>query len=857
MNKKPKILVVSYNFPRPDKSSGELRFMSILEILTEFWNLDFCIADSHATWNASEEMIPYIEKLEEKGIHVFKPIKESFSDVVQQHHYDGAYFNLYWIAEEVMPLFKIAQPSAFIIVDSVDVHFAREETQAKLGVIEQSQVLQTKERELAVYRAADIVIAVSKDDFELLALKEGLSNVFLIPNVVKEYSRVKGKRNPIVVFIGGFAWYPNPEAVKWFAEQIWPEVYNTHPTAQFLIIGSDPTPNVLALANVPGIKVLGYVPETKPYLDIAAVSVAPLRIGGGMKGKVNEAMAHGVPIVATTIGAQGFGAIHGKHMMIADDPGKFSACVINLLDDDELQREVGLAGQRLNSAICSFTVVKEKISELTDHCSGLISFRTTRPGQSLFITLSTKFFLFIKDIGYAIRLLKREGINSFIKRTGMYVKGQRLPAESTVSSTIPTNSSPPINHSLIISDHGISHSVLEFPVVNAPLVSIIIPAYNQWNFTYTCLDSVLKNSAGISYEVIVADDNSYDDTSLIKNFVKNIQVIRNETNFGFLLNCNNAARFATGKHIVFLNNDAVVQPEWLKWLIKTMEENPDIGLAGAKLIFSTGELQEAGGIVYRDGSASNYGRLDWPGLSQYNYFKDVDYCSGACLCVKKELWDKSGGFDPIFSPGYYDDTDLAMQIRKMGYRTVYQPRSVIFHFEGISHGSSLTDGIKSNQPKNQRVFAEKWKNELEKNHYLRNENLFRARDKSKDRPVVLLIDYSVPSASSEVDQQKYIRITGCLAAKGLKAVIFPENFLKTEPYVTDLEQKGIEVLYGRWYSENWWLWITENAANINTVIFIDQQIADKYLPLFKNIVVTDFNIVVINKDMELNISDIL
>jgi hypothetical protein len=225
--------------------------------------------------------------------------------------------------------------------------------------------------------------------------------------------------------------------------------------------------------------------------------------------------------------------------------------------------------------------------------------------------------------------------------------------------------------------------------------------------------------------------------------------------------------------------------------------------------------------------------------------------------VKKELWDKSGGFDPIFSPGYYDDTDLAMQIRKMGYRTVYQPRSVIFHFEGISHGSSLTDGIKSNQPKNQRVFAEKWKNELEKNHYLRNENLFRARDKSKDRPVVLLIDYSVPSASSEVDQQKYIRITGCLAAKGLKAVIFPENFLKTEPYVTDLEQKGIEVLYGRWYSENWWLWITENAANINTVIFIDQQIADKYLPLFKNIVVTDFNIVVINKDMELNISDIL
>jgi GT2 family glycosyltransferase/glycosyltransferase involved in cell wall biosynthesis len=835
--------------------------VAILDLLSKFWDLDFCVANSHAEWNATEELVPYIEKLEAMGIRVYRPSKDAFSRAVNENQYAGGYFNLYWIAEEMMPLFKSAQPGAFTIVDSVDVHFAREATQAKLGAIEMSKVMQTKKRELGVYKAADVAIAVSKDDLHLLTVTEGLKNIFLIPNIVREFPRTVGKRKPVVVFIGSYAWYPNPEAVIWFTELIWPAIYKSTPEAEFLIIGSDPTPEILALGTVPGVKVLGYVPETKPYLEMAAVSVAPLRVGGGMKGKVNEAMAHGIPVVATKIGAQGFEAVHGKQMMITDDPDEFAECVTALISNDALQQEMGLAGQKLNSAICSYQAVNEKIRDLVIHCNSLITTIPIVPAVNSPVPESTKLSFFIKDFGYALQLLKRDGLREFFKRMWLYLHGQRLPVGTNDQekkkkeiTRIEKATEPP----QFFETTNPSFASIEFPKISeTPTVSIIIPVYNQWDFTYACLDSILKNTGGISYEIILADDNSTDETKFVEQSVKNIHVVRNEMNLGFLFNCNNAAKFAKGKFLIFLNNDTLVQPEWLNWLLKTMADNADVGMAGSKFMFSTGELQEAGGIVFTDGSATNYGRYDWPNVSHNNYLKDVDYCSGACICVRHELWLKVGGFDPIYSPGYYEDTDLAMKIRSIGYRTVYQPKSVIIHFEGVSHGSDLTTGIKSKQTENQHIFLKKWKNELEKNNYARYENLFRARDKSKHKHVVLLIDYCVPTCSSQIDKQKYFHILNSLLEKRMKVIILPDNFYKTEPEVSDLEQKGIEVLYGGWYRENWWLWFTENFVNINTIIFIDKPIADKYIPMIKTIPSAKFNIEVIRQGVEFDIRNIL
>jgi glycosyltransferase involved in cell wall biosynthesis len=346
------------------------------------------------------------------------------------------------------------------------------------------------------------------------------------------------------------------------------------------------------------------------------------------------------------------------------------------------------------------------------------------------------------------------------------------------------------------------------------------------------------------------DDCSTDDTRNIERFVRNIKVIRNEKNLGFLFNCNKAAKLSSGKYIVFLNNDTLVQPGWLSWFMKTMEEKPDVGLVGAKLIFSTGELQEAGGVVFKDGSAMNYGRGDDPDQPQYNYFKDVDYCSGACICVRKELWEKLDGFDPQYTPAYYEDTDLAMRIRSLGYRTVYQPKSVVIHFEGISHGTDITQGIKKKQDENQKVFYSKWKEEMNINNFARDENLFKARDKSKNKQTVLLIDYKVPDTTTLRGKEKSCKIIKRYIELGVNIKFMPDNFLKMEPCVSKLEQKGIEILYGTWYKENWLSWVKENANNINTIHFADKNLSDKYLSSLKSIFAEDFNFVIFTKNIE-------
>ncbi len=820
-NVKPKLLVVSYGIPRPDKSSGELRFVSILQTLLEFWEVDFCVAESRyeVNWNLQPDMIPYIDYLTSKGIHVLPYQHNAFKNAIAKNKYNGAYFNLYWTAEKLAPLFKKAQPWAYSIVDSVDVHFAREISQANLGEIEMSQALNTKKEELAVYNNADVVIAVSNDDYKLLTEEEKVKNVFVVPNVIPVYQRKPGKREPIVVFIGSYTWPPNIDSVKWFTAEVWPEIFNAEPSARFLIIGSDPTKEVLELDKIDGVEVLGYVPQTKPYLEMAAVSVAPLRYGGGMKGKVNEAMSYGLPVVATTIGAQGFDATNGNEMMIADDASGFARHVIDLLRDDDLQQRVGLAGLELNAAISSPAAVKIKIEALFNHCE---SHKPISNAYSFFYRARLSFSIWFNNILATLR--------SFLSKIKHNKKKEPTEIESKQETIIHQDKTEIPKHiELKYPLPGEPKGVLTFPKISAsPLVSIIIPVYNQWKFTFACLKSILENSKNIDYEVILADDNSLDETKEAEKFVENINIIRNKTNLGFLHNCNNAAQKARGKYLLFLNNDTLVQPGWLYWFTKTLEEKPDVGLAGAKVIFATGKLQEAGSIVFKDGSAMNYGREDDPGLPQYNYFKDVDYGSGCSICVRKTLWEKTGGFDTRYAPAYYEDTDLAVQIRQLGYRTVYQPKTEIIHFEGASHGTDLTEGVKQNQVKNQKVFYEKWKEEFEKNNFNRDENLFRARERTMHKKMVLIVDQQVPDVSINEDNSPVVKLINLFISEHYVIKFLPDDFSRHENCTTEFEQQGIEFLYGERCRHQWKQWLETNLKNFDIVCFANETIKAKY-----------------------------
>lgn len=374
----------------------------------------------------------------------------------------------------------------------------------------------------------------------------------------------------------------------------------------------------------------------------------------------------------------------------------------------------------------------------------------------------------------------------------------------------------------------------EFKEVENPLVSVVIPVYNQSLYTYFCLRSILENTGNeIPYEVIVANDNSTDETLEILSKIKGVKVITNEKNLGFLRNCNNAAKYAKGKYIIFLNNDTKVQKGWMEYLVETIERDNNVGLVGSKLIYNDKQLQEAGGIIWRDASGWNYGRGDDPEKPEYNYVKEVDYISGASIMIRRELWEEIGGFDERYEPAYFEDADLAFEVRGRGYKVIYQPKSVVVHFEGISHGRDINSGIKNNQIKNRDKFIAKWKKVLEKEHFENGNNVFVARDRSKNKKTVLVIDHYVPHYDKDAGSRTSFQYLRLFNEMGLNVKFIGDNFYKHEPYTTELQQMGIEVLYGVWYKNNWKEWVSENAKYIDYIYLQRPHISIKYIDFLK------------------------
>ncbi len=203
------------------------------------------------------------------------------------------------------------------------------------------------------------------------------------------------------------------------------------------------------------------------------------------------------------------------------------------------------------------------------------------------------------------------------------------------------------------------------------------------------------------------DNASTDETSEKLGLIQNINTIQNLENLGFVEACNAGVNAARGNYVLLLNNDTEVTPGWLEAMMAPFTDER-VGAVGAKLIYPDGRLQEAGNIVWQDGSGWNYGRGDNPDLFNYNYLKEVDYCSGAALMVPKKLWDRIGGFDSRFAPAYYEDTDLCFSIRSKGYRVMYQPDARIIHHEGATAGTDISRGFKRYQPINLEKFKEKW-----------------------------------------------------------------------------------------------------------------------------------------------------
>jgi len=347
----------------PDKTSGDLRFFTILRILAEAVRLVFVATNpKHYELEIGRPALTSCrDALTGLGIHVYEG---AIISALKANRYDIVLFEFHYVAFAFQDLCRRYQPVAKMIIDSVDVHFNRLEAKAKLtGDASDIQIAtRTKANELKAYRAADAVITVSEEDRSLLTAMsprlrvEVIPNIHVMPSLAPQTHRASGT----LVFVGGFRHDPNIDAMLFFCHEVFPLIRKAVPHARIQIIGSHPPTEISALAG-PGIEVLGYVPDTGPYLNAAEVSVAPLRYGGGMKGKVGEAMSHGLPVVTTSIGAEGFGLTPGKHLLVGDDAAEFAAHVISLLSDAALRQRIGDAGREFIRANYSEEVVGKKI----------------------------------------------------------------------------------------------------------------------------------------------------------------------------------------------------------------------------------------------------------------------------------------------------------------------------------------------------------------------------------------------------------------------------------------------------------------------------------------------------------------
>ena len=418
-----------------------------------------------------------------------------------------------------------------------------------------------------------------------------------------------------------------------------------------------------------------------------------------------------------------------------------------------------LKNNKMNSAISSYKSFIDRYTEfaLAHNDLGVLYFKIEKPEKALSqyrkaIKIDRKCINALKNLGDLIYF----NLSQHRKALSIYKFVLKLYPDDQEAKDL-------INQ--ITSSLTESKSVGNDPLLD---VSIIIPVFNQLEYTKNCIDSLLSNREYFKKEIVVIDNGSTDGTiEYLTLLGKKITAIFNHQNLGFVDACNQGSQMAKGKYLVFLNNDTLPLKGWISPLVEVAENDSTVGAVGAKLIYPNGKLQEAGGIVLSNGRTINFGRNDDPTKPIYNQVCEVDYCSGACLLVRKDLFSEIGGFDRRYAPAYYEETDLCFELRKLNFKVVYQPKSEVIHYGSVTAGNDDDKGFRKYLNINRQKFTEKWQIVLKKH----------------ERPLT-------------IGEKLYIadrRLIGLRKSILLSAISFKSIFLNPKP----IDRNGLlSILYG-------------------------------------------------------------
>ena len=332
------------------------------------------------------------------------------------------------------------------------------------------------------------------------------------------------------------------------------------------------------------------------------------------------------------------------------------------------------------------------------------------------------------------------------------------------------------------------------PAEGEPEVSVIIPVYGELAYTLNCLESLLLHKSRYTAEIIVVDDASPDKSKQHLTSLKHIRYFCQPSNCGFIKNTNSGVSRARGQYIVLLNNDTRVVDGWLDNLIGTFAARPDAGLVGSKMFYPDCTLQEAGGILWRDGSAWNFGREDDPNRPIYCHLREVDYISGCSMALRLETWKELNGFDTYYQPAYCEDADLCARVGERGLAVLYQPMSRLVHYEGKTSGTDLNAGVKSHQVINSKRLYLRWHYKLASHRPSGIDVYFERERKVNSR--VLVVDATTPTPDQDAGSVTTLLTLRAYTDSGFKAHFVPQdNFLYLPGYTDALMAMGVEVAY--------------------------------------------------------------
>jgi GT2 family glycosyltransferase/glycosyltransferase involved in cell wall biosynthesis len=363
-----------------------------------------------------------------------------------------------------------------------------------------------------------------------------------------------------------------------------------------------------------------------------------------------------------------------------------------------------------------------------------------------------------------------------------------------------------------------------------PVASLVIPVYDQFAHTLACLRALAGHPPSTAFEVIVVDDGSRDETADALPKIAGLRYHRRAENGGFIAACNDGAALAHGEFLVFLNNDTIPQPGWLEALLGTFDAESNAGLVGAQLLYPDGRLQEAGGVVFADGSGWNYGRFESPDDPRFGYLRDCDYASGAAIAIPRALFAALGGFDTRYAPAYYEDTDLAFAVRAAGRRVIYQPAARVVHVEGATAGTDTGQGMKAHQVRNRATFAAHRAEALAMQpppDSVPSPALLHRRQRQ-----ILIVDAMTPRPDHDSGSLRLVQLMRLLREEGAHVVFLPADRHRVEPWTGQLQRMGVEVWY-RPFAAGLPAWLRTHGPRFDVVMVSRHYVADEVLPLLR------------------------